>query len=121
MDHPYKRFLIALMEAVNRRLAGMAGPYSPSANVLVFVSFFPALNLYALFTHLLFPDWRHCSACKTDVRVMYGFLAWVFLVLFHKLLLLTESPVQPLPPPALKSWWKYYKVYALFSIITALL
>ena len=118
MHHPYLRFLVALTEALRRRLAGARS--SPSTDTLVFVSFFPALNLYALFTHVLFPDGRHCAACKTDVRVMYGFFAWVFLVLFHSLLLMTESPVQPLPRPALKRWWKYYKIYALGSLATAL-
>ena len=119
MHHPYLRFLTALIEAHRRRMAGMRGPYSPSTNVLLFVSLFPALNTYALFTHVIFPDARKCAACTTDIRGVYGFIAWVGYYFLNVLLLMTELPVQPLSREASKLWCKYFKVYAVASVVLA--
>lgn len=120
MHHWYLRLLTSLMRTYKRRMARMRGPYSPYLDVLVFISFFQCLNLYAFFTHVLFPDTRHCAACQADVRIAYAGLAWIGFVGLNALLLLSETPIEPLGKLRETSYYKYLKVYLVLSVVLAL-
>lgn len=121
MKRWYATLLHTFRQDYARRMQGMRGRfYSPTTDVLVFVSLIQCLNVYALLTYVVYPDCPTCSTCEAGCRATVAGISWVFILAANAFFFADHPAVRPLEAPASTKLYKAFLSYSLVSLLLLL-
>jgi hypothetical protein len=100
MKQWYATLLQTFRQDYDRRMQGLRGYYSPTTDVLAFVSLIECFNVYALLTYFVYPDCRAGTTCDAGCRATLAGISWVVILAANTFFFADNQSVRPLVAPA---------------------